>query len=118
MSANAKEEPSLVPVEAIVSVLAILVDDPVNDTVHHPYSAWMQGFEARELGYPAEVNPYPEGSERTWWNYGWIENGEDGGESDSADRGGDNPEAVGGWRDDATRTASYAGKTKSRITVL
>lgn len=112
------EPSSAVPVEAIVSVLTILIDDPVNNTVHHPFSAWNQGFEARELGYPAEVNPYPEGSERTWWNYGWIENGEDGGESDSTDRGGDNPEAMGGWRNNPTRTAACAGKTKPGITVL
>lgn len=35
-------------------------DDPVGDTVHHPYSAASQGYDAAEAGFPASACPYPE----------------------------------------------------------
>lgn len=51
-------------------------DDPTTDAVHHPYSAYNQGWDAGERGHPRSCNPYPEGStERRFWFDGW--DGED-----------------------------------------
>jgi ribosome modulation factor len=55
-------------------VVTVLVDDPITDNVHQPYSAFNQGFDAYELfRMPVELNPYPAGSERDWWEMGWEE---------------------------------------------
>lgn len=53
--------------------LSILVDTG-GDDVHHPYSAFNQGYDAAmEHGLMRDLNPYPEGSEREWWFEGWDE---------------------------------------------
>lgn len=64
----------------------ILVDDPTHDTVHHPYSACNQGFDAYEQGLPIDVNPYPPGREQDWWEMGW----EEAKEQDETNGSGDN----------------------------
>lgn len=47
-------------------------DDFENDTVHHPYTAWNQGFDASEQGIPISLNPYKDDSrEFDAWNEGW-----------------------------------------------
>lgn len=47
-------------------------DDPGGDTVHQPYTAFLQGWDAAEEGLPESLNPYPDGSEeRTWWAWGY-----------------------------------------------
>ncbi len=47
-------------------------DDPVNDTVHHPYCAYNQGYDASESEYSKSMNPYPEESlEWDYWNQGF-----------------------------------------------
>lgn len=56
---------------AIEEVVLVLVDDPVSDTVHQPYSAYSQGFDAFEYGLTLDVNPYPNSREFTWWDMGW-----------------------------------------------
>lgn len=48
-------------------------DDPVGNSVHHPYSAFNQGWDAGEQGHGEWLNPYPEGRERRWWEQGWVE---------------------------------------------
>jgi hypothetical protein len=52
--------------------LIALVDDPLTDRVHQPYSAFNQGYDAFDLNYPDSLNPYPEES-REWryWDNGW-----------------------------------------------
>jgi hypothetical protein len=57
--------------DTIETVTTILVDDPVNDTVHHPYSAYNQGFAAYGLGLVLNVNPYMPGREFDFWDMGW-----------------------------------------------
>jgi ribosome modulation factor len=60
-------------------------DDPRTDRVHHPYSAYNQGWDAREAGHPVEACPYTEehrhfGKSMTWkdwWVMGWTEAGEE-----------------------------------------
>lgn len=49
-----------------------LDDDPENDTVHHPYSAYNQGYSAGEQDVPESLNPYEEGSrEYMFWADGY-----------------------------------------------
>lgn len=49
-------------------------DDPIGDTVHQPYTAFCQGFDAAAQGTPASLNPYDEGSrENAWWAMGYLE---------------------------------------------
>ena len=56
------------------SVTKVLIDDPVDDTVHMPYSAFNQGFDACEkLHLPIDIKPYPLGKDRDWWYMGWQE---------------------------------------------
>lgn len=53
-------------------------DDPVANTVHHPYSAFNQGWDARDAGYGIDRNPYGDGTrEEHFWSLGWIEADED-----------------------------------------
>lgn len=48
-----------------------LEDDPSGSTVHQPYSAFNQGFDAGKSETPISVNPYEEDSrEFRWWNLG------------------------------------------------
>jgi ribosome modulation factor len=54
-------------------VTTVLVDDPKDDTVHQPYSAFNQGFNAFELGLIRSCNPYESRTERIWWFYGYDE---------------------------------------------
>ena len=55
-----------------------LADDPVGDTVHHPYSAYNQGHDAGMLGWPNDaMNPYPPDSrEHRWWRMGFFDGAE------------------------------------------
>lgn len=47
-------------------------DDPTTDVVHQPYTAFNQGYEARNQDIPQSLNPYQEGSrEYDWWDEGW-----------------------------------------------
>lgn len=39
--------------------------------VHHPYTAFNQGYEAFDRGYPLSCNPYEDKLE-WWWRYGWM----------------------------------------------
>lgn len=51
-----------------------LDDDPVDNTVHHPYSAFNQGWDAAEQGIPWSLNPYEDGTrEADWWELGYEE---------------------------------------------
>lgn len=53
---------------------SVLVDNPSSDKVHHPYTAFNQGFRARELGVPKAGNPYYLGNrEYGWWTMGYDE---------------------------------------------
>lgn len=66
--------------------LARLEDDPTGDTVHHPYTAFNQGWAASEEGYVRGDNPYPTGSrEFAAWDRGWQEEDEDAGFDDPWD---------------------------------
>lgn len=52
--------------------LQALVDDPIHNTVHHPYSAHIQGWDAYEMGCGKHLNPYPlDTREADWWGMGW-----------------------------------------------
>lgn len=64
MSAGAPHDP-----------FTVLVDDPITNEVHHPYSAYNQGHDAGQLGdWTREKNPYPpESREHRWWLYGWTD---------------------------------------------
>lgn len=64
--------------ETIESVTVCLVDDPVNDTVHQPYSAYDQGFAAFGLGVQLKANPYQQGREYNFWDMGWKDAREQG----------------------------------------
>ena len=58
--------------------LAILPDDPVGNSVHHPYTAFNQGWDANDHGYLVTMNPYTDGTrEAHWWRMGFIEATED-----------------------------------------
>ena len=61
--------------------LARLEDEPqVEGGVHHPYTAFNQGWDAREAGHARDLNPYEPGTrEAHWWDLGWQEAGDDGG---------------------------------------
>jgi hypothetical protein len=51
-----------------------LADDPETDAVHHPYTAWCQGYDAAEFGFVRQLNPYEDKTrERFWWYLGWDE---------------------------------------------
>lgn len=64
--------------------LARLKDEPrIENGVHHPYSAWLQGWAGRERGYAMERNPYEFGTrEAHWWDLGWVEKRDDDGPPD------------------------------------
>jgi ribosome modulation factor len=47
--------------------------DTGGDDVHHPYTAFNQGFEAFDSGFPKECNPYDDDSLKAWWDTGWDE---------------------------------------------
>lgn len=65
--------------------LARLVDDPVGNTVHHPYSAYCQGWDAREEGHAIQRNPYDSDTrESDWWAMGWTEAGDSGHDGEEA----------------------------------
>lgn len=52
-------------------------DDPRGDTVHHPYSAYNQGYQAYEDGYARRLNPYVQGTrESDYWYTGFDESKE------------------------------------------
>ena len=54
--------------------LARLEDDPVGNTVHHPFTAHNQGWDAYDLGHDLAMNPYDVGGrEHRWWRMGWLE---------------------------------------------
>lgn len=49
-------------------------DDPVGNTVHHPYTAHCQGWDAYELGCERAECPYDTGTRKAhWWLMGWDE---------------------------------------------
>jgi len=70
--------------ETIESVTTVLVDDPISDTVHQPYSAYNQGFSAFGFGVQLISNPYPQGRGYDFWDMGW----KDAREQDDNDTGG------------------------------
>ena len=41
-------------------------DDPIKDTVHQPYSAYLQGYEAGQQGVFSSLNPYKGVCEMFW----------------------------------------------------
>ena len=46
-------------------------DDPIHNTVHQPYTAFNQGFDAGEQDIPISLNPYQlETREYEWWEEG------------------------------------------------
>lgn len=47
-------------------------DDPILDTVHHPYTAWSQGYDAFLEGYPESLNPYTERLASYWSDGYWT----------------------------------------------
>lgn len=52
-------------------------DDFENDTVHHPYTAFNQGYEARQCDISLSLNPYDPGTrEHDAWVDGWETNDE------------------------------------------
>ena len=54
--------------------LALLLDDPETDSVHHPYTAYNQGWDAERAGINRMLNPYERGTrEAEWWDNGWRE---------------------------------------------
>lgn len=54
--------------------LARLEDDPQGGSVHHPYTAFNQGWDARDEGHAIDLNPYETGTrEAHWWSLGWWE---------------------------------------------
>jgi len=52
------------------SSIIAYADDPITDSVHHPYTAYNQGFDAFQEGHPIERNPY-DGRNGSWWTAGW-----------------------------------------------
>ena len=54
-------------------VLTVLEDDLVDDTVHQPYAAFNQGFDAYLLKIPKCKNPYRFSWNGRWWTLGWEE---------------------------------------------
>lgn len=55
--------------------LTAYADDPVGDTVHHPFSAYNQGHDAALAGFTAARCPYSadDERERQWWLTGHWE---------------------------------------------
>mgnify|MGYP003393017469 CR=1 FL=1 len=53
--------------------LIALEDDYVHDTVHHPYTAFNQGFDARLMKIAKHKNPYRFGENSRWWADGYEE---------------------------------------------
>lgn len=64
---SSPEQPS------IEYALTAMEDDGVSDAVHHPYTAFNQGFAAFDHGLSRESNPYTEDRLRSWWDMGWEE---------------------------------------------
>lgn len=55
--------------------LIAYIDDAANDQVHQPYTAYCQGFDAREQEIPRSLNPYADGTrEQDWWFEGYDSN--------------------------------------------
>lgn len=54
-------------------------DEPhIEGGVHHPYTAYNQGFDACEAGAPTYRNPYHNSArEWWWWNEGWHDCNQD-----------------------------------------
>ena len=50
-----------------------LKDDPEHDTVHQPYAAFNQGFDAFLLRIPKCKNLYRFAEYSRWWTMGWEE---------------------------------------------
>lgn len=50
-----------------------LEDDPMTDEVHHPYTAFNQGFDAGLQGIPISLNPYQDGEWKSDWDSGHEE---------------------------------------------
>lgn len=51
-----------------------LPDDPTVEYLHHPYLAYNQGWDARDLGLGKYVNPYAIHSRNwQWWRDGWLQ---------------------------------------------
>lgn len=47
-------------------------DDRCGNVVHQPYTAYLQGGEAFEMGLLRGKNPYEAATqEHVWWNSGW-----------------------------------------------
>jgi hypothetical protein len=90
------------------SPLEVLIDTGGED-VHHPYSAFNQGFDAQAKGYPKSCNPYAPGAkserfgESWWWDLGWDEAKDQDGLIDYGSNAGircdtdDGPCACGAW---------------------
>ena len=52
--------------------LVAYADDPITNTVHHPYTAYNQGWDAADAGWHELANPYPVRSRvGIWWRMGW-----------------------------------------------
>ena len=47
-------------------------DEPhIENGVHHPYTAFNQGWDARKMGAARNLNPYvPQTREHDWWRMG------------------------------------------------
>lgn len=51
-----------------------LEDDGQSDDVHHPYTAFNQGYDAADQGLPESLNPYQDDPrEFLWWGWGYDE---------------------------------------------
>ena len=45
-------------------------DDPLTDSVHHPFTAFNQGYDAFLCGFDISKNPYKD-KNGDWWRSGW-----------------------------------------------
>lgn len=66
--------PKLLPEVFAIHPSIVAVKDTGDEKVHHPYTAYNQGHEAFEAGYPVEANPYS-GKDKwlaDWWEAGWL----------------------------------------------
>ncbi|BDI33359.1 hypothetical protein CCAX7_54100 [Capsulimonas corticalis] len=51
--------------------LTAYADNPAQDDIHHPYTAYNQGYDAGEKRLGADKNPYQDGKERSFWFDGY-----------------------------------------------
>lgn len=58
--------------------LTAYADDPMGDTVHHPYSAYNQGHDAGLAGHSAHLCPYTEEKHPRLWRKWWLDGHRDG----------------------------------------